>query len=252
MKGRENRILEILTEQNRIEVVSLAQMIGVSQVTIRKELNALENKGILQREHGYAVLRSGDDINARIGYHYETKRQIAAKAAELVLDGETVMIESGSCCALLAEELINKKRTVTIITNSAFIASYVRLKAKANIILLGGVYQNDSQVMVGPMVKQGAENFYVDKLFIGTDGYTEQGGFTNSDHLRMQAVRDMALQAEKIIVLTESSKFFCHGVVSLKIQDQVKIVVTDTGIPDQNRQELEGRGTEVVTVQKSN
>jgi len=246
MKGRENKILEILTEQNRIEVVVLAQMLGVSQVTVRKELNALENKGIIQREHGFAVLRSGDDLNARIAYHYETKRQIAAKAAELVQDGETVMIESGSCCALLAEELINKKRTVTIITNSAFIAGFVRLKPKANVILLGGVYQNDSQVMVGPMVRQCAENFHVDKLFVGTDGYAGRGRFTNSDHLRAQAVSDMAQQTKKAIVLTESSKFYYHGVVTLRIEDQLKIVVTDEGIPEEPRLDLKNRGIDVV------
>jgi DeoR/GlpR family transcriptional regulator of sugar metabolism len=252
MKGRENKILEILTEQKRIEVTSLAIMLGVSQVTIRKELDALEGKGIIQREHGYAMLRSIDDINGRIAYHYETKRLIAAKAAELVQDGETVMIENGSCCALLAEELVNNKRGVTIITNSAFIAGYVRLKPQSKIILIGGDYQNDSQVMVGPMIKQGAENFCVDSLFIGTDGYTVQGGFTNSDHLRAQAVRDMTLRADKVIVLTESNKFFRHGVVSLQISDQIKIVVTDTGIPIEARQDLEGRGIEVFTVSKNN
>jgi DeoR/GlpR family transcriptional regulator of sugar metabolism len=252
MKGRENSILEILTEQKRIEVTTLAEKLGVSQVTVRKELDALEGKGIIQREHGYAVLRSTDDINGRIAYHYETKRLIAARAAELVQDGETVMIESGSCCALLAEELVNYKRGVTIITNSAFIAGYVRLKAQAKIILIGGVYQNDSQVMVGPMIRQGAENFCVDKLFIGTDGYTEQGGFTNSDHLRAQAVRDMASQAERVIVLTESNKFFRHGVVSLQLAGQIKTIITDTGIPDEARQNLEVGGIEVFTVSKKN
>jgi DeoR/GlpR family transcriptional regulator of sugar metabolism len=252
MKGRENSILEILTEQKRIEVTTLAEKLGVSQVTVRKDLDALEGKGIIQREHGYAVLRSADDINGRIAYHYETKRLIAAEAAELVQDGETVMIESGSCCALLAEELVNLKRGVTIITNSAFIAGYVRLKAQAKIILIGGVYQNDSQVMVGPMIKQGAENFCVDKLFIGTDGYTERGGFTNSDHLRAQAVRDMASQAEKVIVLTESNKFFRHGVVSLQLAGQIKAIITDTGIPDEARQDLVRCGIEVFTVPKKN
>jgi DeoR/GlpR family transcriptional regulator of sugar metabolism len=252
MKGRENSILEILTEQKRIEVTTLAEKLGVSQVTVRKDLDALEGKGIIQREHGYAVLRSADDINGRIAYHYETKRLIAAEAAELVQDGETVMIESGSCCALLAEDLVNFKRGVTIITNSAFIAGYVRLKAQAKIILIGGVYQNDSQVMVGPMIKQGAENFCVDKLFIGTDGYTERGGFTNSDHLRAQAVRDMASQAEKVIVLTESNKFFRHGVVSLQLAGQIKAIITDTGIPDEARQDLVRCGIEVFTVPKKN
>lgn len=250
MKGRENGILEILTEQNRIEVAALAQKLGVSQVTVRKDLDALEGKGIIRREHGYAVLRSADDINGRIAYHYETKRLIAAKATEMVRDGETVMIESGSCCALLAEELVTGRRDVTIITNSAFIAGYVRLMVEAKIILLGGVYQNDSQVMVGPMVGKCAENFCVDKLFIGTDGYTGQTGFTNSDHMRAQAVRDMALHAEQIVVLTESSKFLRHGVVPLQLADRIKTVITDTGIPGEAQRNLEASGVAVFAVPK--
>lgn len=250
MKGRETEILEILTEQKRVEVSSLAEKIGVSQVTVRKDLSELESRGIIKREHGYAVLRSVDDISGRIAYHYETKRLIASKAAELVHDGETIMIESGSCCALLAEELVNSKNDVTIITNSAFIAGYIRLRIQAKVILIGGIYQNDSQVMVGPMVKQCAENFCVDKLFVGTDGYTGRIGFTNSDHLRAQAVRDMALQAEQVVILTESNKFNQHGAVPLQLSDRIKIVITDTGIPNEVQQDLEEHGISILTVQK--
>ncbi|MDF1494821.1 DeoR/GlpR family DNA-binding transcription regulator [Caproiciproducens sp. CPB-2] len=252
MKGRENEILELLTEQKRVEVTVLAEKLGVSQVTVRKDLDALESKGIIRREHGYAVLRSSDDINGRIAYHYETKRLIAAKANELIHDGETIMIESGSCCALLSEELVGSKRDVTIITNSAFIAGYVRFRAEAKVILLGGVYQNESQVMVGPMVKQCAGNFCVDKLFIGTDGYTAQIGFTNSDHLRAQAVRDMAPQAEQVIVLTESGKFIRHGVVPLQLTDRIKTVITDTNIPNEIQRNLEKQGVTVLTVPHNN
>lgn len=250
MKSRENEILEILTEQKRVEVSSLAEKIGVSQVTIRTDLNELESRGIIKREHGYAVLRSDADIAGRIAYHYETKRLIAAKAAELVHDGETIMIESGSCCALLAEELVNSKNGVTIITNSAFIAGYIRLKIQAKVILIGGIYQNDSQVMVGPMVKQCAENFFVDKLFVGTDGYTGRIGFTNSDQMRAQAVRDMAMQAEQVVILTESSKFNQNGAVPLQLSNRIKTVITDTGIPYKVQQDLKEHGISLLTVQK--
>jgi DeoR/GlpR family transcriptional regulator of sugar metabolism len=121
MNNRTNRILELLTQEKRLEVSLLSEKLGVSQVTVRKDLDALEARGIIKREHGFALLRSEDDINGRIAYHYEEKRKIAARAAELVRSGDTVMIESGSCCALLADQLANTKTDLTIITNSAFI-----------------------------------------------------------------------------------------------------------------------------------
>ena len=77
MKNRTNKILELLTQKNKIEVSQLSEQLGVSQVTVRKDLDELENKGIIKREHGFALLCSTDDINGRIAYHYEAKRKIA-------------------------------------------------------------------------------------------------------------------------------------------------------------------------------
>lgn len=246
MKNRANKILELLTQENKIEVSTLSKKLGVSQVTIRKDLDMLESRGIIKREHGFALLCSTDDINGRIAYHYEEKRQIAQKAAEFVHDGDTIMIESGSCCALLADLLTTSKKDLTIITNSAFIANYIRGKSSFQIILLGGIYQQDSQAMVGPMVRQSAENFLVDLFFIGIDGYSPKVGFTNRDQLRAQAVRDMAKQAEHIIVLTKSDKFSKHGIVPLNLKEQVKTVITDNGISDSIKTHLENNGISIT------
>ena len=123
---REEEIITIVSEKKKIEVNELADLLKVSRVTIRKDLDKLESRGILHRQHGFAVLNNQDDINYRLAINYDLKRKIAKKAAELVKDGEMVMIESGSTCALLAEELAYNKNDVTIITNSCFIASYVR------------------------------------------------------------------------------------------------------------------------------
>ena len=246
MKERATKILELLTKEKRLEVSVLAKEMGVSQVTMRKDLDALEEKGVLKREHGYALLRSPDDLNSRLAYHYEEKRQIARRAAALIQDGDTVMIESGSCCALLAEEIAAHKRDVTIVTNSAFIAGYIRQKPGAHLVLLGGVYQNDAQVMVGPLVAQGARGFFVDRLFIGTDGFTPRMGFTNSDHLRAQAVRDMAAQAEHVAVLTESEKFSRHGVVPLDLGSAIDLLITDSGLPPEAAAALAESGIRVL------
>ena len=245
MKDRSTKILEIVTREKKVEVKRLAEELGVSNVTMRKDLDDLQAKGVLKREHGYAVMESEDDINSRLAWHYEEKRKIAKKAVSLISEGETVMIESGSCCTLLAEEIAETFSDITIVTNSAFIADYIRKKSSVNVILLGGVYQNDSQVCVGPLTASAAKNFFVDKFFIGTDGYDERIGFTNKDHLRAQAVKDMAEQAERVIILTESSKFEGHGVVPLNINDKIKTVITDTGITEAVRKTFESRGIEV-------
>ena len=249
-KKRENAILELLSESGRMEVAVLAEKLGISQVTVRKDLDALEERGILRREHGYAVFGGSDDINNRLAFHYEEKRRIARQAAKLVTPGEIVMIENGSCCALVAEELARTNQDGAIITNSAFIASYIRKIGRIRIILLGGDFRNDSQVMVGPILKTCAEQFYVKKLFIGIDGYSERLGFMASDHLRVQAVRDMAEQAETVMVVTESAKFDRNGVVPLKLERHSCRVITDAAISPDKEDALTRSGIKVYKAER--
>ena len=244
---RTSRILELLVSEKKLEVAELSEHLGVSQVTVRKDLDAMEAQGRITREHGFAVLSGTDDIKGRLAWHYEEKRKIARRAADLVKDGDTIMIESGSCCALLAQTLTELRRGVTIITNSAFIADYIRKSSDFQIVLLGGIYQQDAQVMVGPMVRQCAENFWVDRFFIGVDGWSARTGFTNQDQMRAQAVRDMARQADRVIVLTESDKFTRHGTVPLNLKDRVRTVITDQDIGEDIRQELYQQGIEILT-----
>ncbi|GHV68700.1 DeoR family transcriptional regulator [Spirochaetia bacterium] len=235
---RQKRILDTIAASERIEVAKLAEMLGVSKVTLRKDLEVLKQKGIIRHEKGYVSPGSSDDINNRLSYHYETKRKIARAAAELVKDGETVMIESGSCCAILAEELASNKRDVRIITNSAFIAAYIR-RLQVKIVLLGGDYQSESQVMVGPITRICVEGFSVDKFFIGTDGFSAEHGFTGNDHLRSETVRDMTKQSARVIILTESEKFSKRGLVPLLPFNRISLVITDEAIPAEREQFLE-------------
>ncbi|MDR0403074.1 MAG: DeoR/GlpR family DNA-binding transcription regulator [Treponema sp.] len=247
MTERQDRILELLAGNQRVEVSVLADNLGVSQVTIRKDLDLLEEKGFVKREHGFALFGPIDDVGRRMAINYEVKRKIARAAAELVEEDETVMIESGSCCALLAEELANTKPGVTIITNSAFIANYIRHAPYANVILLGGEYQNESQVLVGSMTSKWAEIFMSDKFFIGTDGFSRKYGFTGRNHSRTQTVRDMAQQAGEVIVLTDSDKFSRQGVEGLVRTEQVSAVFTDDLISEEVEEFLREKR---VTVRK--
>ncbi len=230
MNQREKTILALLSEHGRLDVAALAQELDVSAVTIRKDLDELERRGVIRREHGCAIFGGDDDMNNRLAYHYEEKRCIAREAAKLVAPGETVMIENGSCCALLAEEIARTKLGAAIITNSAFIASYIRSIERAKVVLLGGDFQNDAQVMVGPILKTCAAQFYVNRLFVGADGYSERLGFMANNHLRVRAVCDMAEQADEVVVVTESSKFDRTSTVPLNVPKGVSAVVTDGAI----------------------
>jgi DeoR/GlpR family transcriptional regulator of sugar metabolism len=230
MTERHNRILELLARKQRLEVSVLAEVLAVSQVTIRKDLDYLEERELIRREHGYALFGSLDDVGSRMAFHYNEKRRIAKLAASLVEEEETIMIESGSCCALLAEELANTK-PVTIVTNSAFIANHIRHAPYARVILLGGEYQNSAQVLVGSITRQCAEIFLSNKFFMGTDGFNEHYGFTGKNHLRAQTVREMAEHAEQIIVLTESEKFLHQGSEGTVRTQDVSRVYTDERIP---------------------
>lgn len=249
MKKRELDILNIVTEEESVEVSKLAEILGVSSVTIRKTLDNLESKKLIRREHGFALANSKDDINNRLAINYEIKQRIGSMASKLVSNGETVMIESGSSCAVLAEKLVKEKQNVTIITNSAFIADFVREKPSAKVILLGGEFQNEAQVMVGALVRKCVESFCVDKFFIGADGFSANTGFTGKDMDRAEAVQDMAKQANKVIVLTDSSKFRQQGVVMLLPTEHVSTVITDEGIDAQTEDILHKEGIEVVKVE---
>ena len=247
MKDRKMAILNIVSNTNKINVSNLAEQLGVSQVTIRKDLVQLEKDGMLKRFHGGAMPVSDDDVSNRLSVKFEIKTAIAKKAASLVDNGETVLIESGSTNAILAAELA-KLSDVTVITNSAFICRYVRGFSNLSTILLGGDYQKESEVLVGPLVRMCLEQFHVKRVFIGVDGFSPGKGFTCVNMMRAEVARLMAQQADEVIVLTDSSKFEQIGVTTEFKPSDVDIVITDSGISPDNIQLLTNFGIKVITV----
>lgn len=240
MTARMTKILNLINENKKIEVSKLSVLLGVSQVTVRKDLDILVEKGLICREHGFAVLNDSDDINNRLAINYNIKQKIAKHAADMVSNGETVMIESGSICAIFAEELAKSKKDITIITNSAFIASYIREYPNCKIILLGGEYQKESQVNVGPITRKCAGEFYVDKFFLGIDGFSADSGFLGGDLMRAEAVKSMAESAKKIILLTDASKFNNRSLVVLFPLSEVDYLFTNNTISVDTKALIEG------------
>ena len=231
MKDRTVRILDIMTKNKKIKINSLAELLCVSQVTLRKDLDNLEGRGIIRRVHGYATFDGADNTGKRLALNYSIKKKIAKAAVQAIEEGETIMIESGSCCALFAEETILAKKNVTIITNSIFIKEYICKLQGVKIIFLGGYYQPESQVMVGPLTLKSAENIFTDKFFLGTNGFIPNQGFTGRDYLRVETAHELAKRANKVFILTESDKFSCRGPYNLFNLDNITGIFTDDKIP---------------------
>ena len=230
MKDRNVKILDLLAAHKNIKVTMLAELLDVSQVTLRKDLDNLEKRGMIRRTHGYASLDGADDTGRRMAFNHSIKRKIARAAVEIVEDGETIMLESGSCCALFAEELALSEKNITIITNSAFIANFVCKKPTIRVILLGGNFQPESHVLVGPMTIKCGEIFYLDKFFLGCDGFISDYGFTGRDLLRAETAAELAKRVKKVFILTESAKFNHRGAYNLMPFDKVTEIFTDEEI----------------------
>ena len=244
MKERHLQILNIINEKEKVSVQELSEALKLSMVTIRKDLEDLEEQGLLRRQHGYAAKASPDSINSRMAIHYPEKKAIAQKAVELITPMETIMIESGSTCALFALEAARQK-DATIITNSAYIARYLNQAPTAHVILLGGDYDMVAEVTTGPVTQLCAQEYHVNKLFVGVDGYTEENGFTNVNHTLSCVVKELAKRADQVIVLTTSEKFGRQSVARLFSSEDVHTVVTDSRLSDDYRRILESHGIHV-------
>lgn len=246
MKERHTALLEYIVEHGKTEVSTLAKYLNTSQVTVRKDLEYLAERGMLKKERGYAVPNDSGDIHYRIALNIGQKQKIARLAASYIQDGETVMIESGSTCALFAEELAKTKRSVTIITNSFFLTDYIKDYSNVQIILLGGILQPRGQALVGLLTKNAASAFHVDKIFTGTDGYSRTFGFTGEDISRSDTLASMTACADRIYVLTDSNKFSRPGSVSFLSLRDVHEVITDEDIPGAEKQFLMKQGVKVT------
>jgi DeoR/GlpR family transcriptional regulator of sugar metabolism len=231
INSRVVKIMEILAANRNVKTNLLAEMLDVSRATLRKDLDNLEKRGMICRRHGFVSLDAADNTGRRMAVSHSIKRRIAKAAVQIVEEDETIMIESGSCCALFAEELSLSGKNVTIITNSVFIANHVSKMQNIKIILLGGCLQPESQVLVGQTTENCSRQFFTDKFFLGTNGFIHDYGFTGRDCLRAETSTELAKCAKKTFVLTEASKFKQRGAYNLMPFDKLAGIFTDDGIP---------------------
>ncbi len=228
MKQRSSLILSHLSAHGQATVRELADVAGVSKVTVRQDLTALERDGFLRRTHGGATLPDPENILQRMGIRYEQKLVIAKKAAELVRDGETILLESGSANAVLARELAG--RQVQLIVTNVYIAQQIRPGDRAKAVIVGGVYQPDSGSVVGSMAQQNIRSTFFTKAFLGMDGFTPETGFTNRDMERAAVASLIVQRCKECHILADSSKFGHTGMAHICNLDDLAGVITNSDI----------------------
>jgi DeoR/GlpR family transcriptional regulator of sugar metabolism len=241
MTKRIDSILKILASDRKATVLELAGALGVSPATIRQDLSVLEEEGLLRRVHGGAELTEMDDLSHRMAFNYEEKLRIARRAAREVGEGDTIFVESGSINALFVKELASIKG-LTIITANAFIARAIDQSKGCTVVLIGGVYQRESESLVGNLARYCIERLNFGRVFLGMDGFTFETGFTGRDMMRAEIAEAVVAKGSEIVVLSDSSKFGRVGISRYCGIEDVGLVITDENIAEEYRSGLEKLG----------
>ena len=243
-------IMKKLEGENRVLIADLAKEYNTTSVTIRKDLDILENQGLLKRTHGGAILHKplfhGLNLNEKEKLNADEKKRIADEAVKLISEGDVVILDSGSTTTQLARNMKNLKG-ITVITNAVNIA--LELSASdCEIILTGGALQKNSSTLVGPFADDIFRKISADKLFHGVDGIDYETGLTTPDIIEANTSRVMMQRAGENILLVDSSKF---GRRSLGVICQIKEInkIITTRKMDKNEiKNLKDIGVEVIIV----
>ncbi len=246
-QSREAYILDLLAKDGSLSVAALSRDLGVSEVTIRTNLRELENRGLLLRTHGGAQASTFQTVLERQRHHMPEKERIAAAAAELIRDGDSLMLEAGTTTALVMKGLA-ERQGVQVVTNSTLTIPAARLNSGLRLIVTGGQFHHETESFTGAPVLAAINAYNVRLAFVGTDGFTARRGLTTQFAEGADAIRAMHDRAEETWLLADSSKYGRAGFVSVLPLNQVAGVITDTGIGEDSVSALRDLGVQVIVV----
>jgi len=237
----------MLAEDAGMSVADMSKALGVSAVTLRNDLSSLAEKGFVVRTHGGAIPAFRPNILERQKQMVEAKTRIARAAAEMVDDGDTVMICAGTTTAWMPKFLLGKS-DVRVVTNSTLILPYARINPALHVTFAGGEFRSVDEAMVGPNTLGVLEQFHVRTAFLGTDGFSIESGITANSVETATAARKMAQQAQRTILLADSTKYGRAGFAHIMAMSQVSLVITDDQLGEQERKILEENQVQVKVV----
>jgi DeoR family transcriptional regulator of aga operon len=251
LTGRHQRILDKLHHEGDLNVVNLCKELKVSRVTIRKDLKLLEEKGLLFRTHGGATLRNpyaiDRPVNEKEKLQSAEKLKIAAAAAQLIDDSDSIIIASGTTVLALAKKIQNKKN-LTVITASLNVALELIHQPEIEVLQLGGILRKSSSSVTGPYAQNILADFSCTKLFLGVDGIDLEFGLTTTNAMEAHLNRQMIDASQKVIVLSDSTKFGKRGFGKICGLEKVDRIITDSGVSEHFVKQLENLGIEVTVV----
>lgn len=246
---RRNAILEKLQIERRVVVSELSDLYDVSEETIRRDLDKLENDGYAIKSYGGAVLNENSNLdlpfNVRKNRNVLGKQKIAATICDMIRDGENIMLDASSTAVAIAKAIKNKK-DLTVITNSLEIALELIEAPGCNVISTGGLATGSSFALVGHMTDKIIRSYYVDKAIISCKGIDMYAGITDSDERHANNKASMFYMAKNKILAVDSTKF--NKIAFAKIGDlkDISVIVTDKKPEEEWLRKLEDEGVECI------
>lgn len=245
MNGRKKSILDLLTEDSDISVADMAQELDVSVVTIRADLDALEQEGLILRTRGGALPAFHPKILSHLGHNKDKKQAIAKAAANLIKDGDSIIIGAGTTTSLIGKYLLGRK-DIHVVTNNTLVLTYARVNPQLRVTFIGGEFRPAEEGTVGPQALRDLEQFHVSKAFVGTDGISLKQGFTANLVEGAEFVRKIADQANEVYVIADSEKFGHPGFAKILPFDGVDGLICDADISKELEDEFKKVNVKVI------
>ncbi len=248
MVDRHEKIAAILARKGYRSVAELSEDLGVSEMTIRRDLEKLEQKGLIKRTYGGAY--TGQEIievdyRVRETIRQQEKEIIGKKASSLIQPGESIFIDTGSTAAFLASAIDDTKR-ITVVTNSLVVAQTLETRTNVETIVLGGKIHRATHSLTGHLAEDAVKQFKFTKAFIGVSGINLNEGLAQSTLEEIQVKKLVIANSRQVIVLADSSKFNKDVLVIFSDFSRVDTIITDNGVQRDDVDILNEKGIKVI------
>lgn len=246
---RRAEILKRIEAHGSVRVAALSDLFGVTEETIRRDLEELERQKLVKRTYGGAVRATGTSFELpyakRRDKNAAEKARIAKAAAQLVSAGDTICLDASTTALGMCQELQNIGR-LTVLTNSILVLVELAGRQGIHLIGTGGAVRETALSFVGPLAQRAMEEHHVDRVFISGRGITLDKGLTDSNELEVELKKRMVHAAQQVVVLVDHSKFGYLGFSRVMPVSEIDVLITDSGADPGDLSRLEKAGVQVI------